>query len=111
MTRLVRKKDLVKGTGPSAEKGDIVSIDVEGYLPKGDKVLSEQGLAFALGSRRVIPGLEYGIQGMSAGGTREIRVPPHLAYGDKGTATIPPKAALRLVVKLKQVQKGKTATK
>jgi FKBP-type peptidyl-prolyl cis-trans isomerase len=111
MTRLVRKKDVVKGTGASAAKGDTVSIDVEGYLPKGDKVLSEQGLVFALGSRRVIAGLEYGVQGMNVGGTREIRVPPHLAYGDKGTATVPPKAALRLVVKLNEVQKGKAATK
>jgi FKBP-type peptidyl-prolyl cis-trans isomerase len=42
---------------------------------------------------------------MSVGGTREIRVPPHLAYGDRGTATIPPKAALRLVVKLNKLEK------
>ena len=107
--QLVRKKDLVKGTGPSASKGDTVSIDVEGYLPKGDKVLSESGLVFAVGSRRVIAGLEYGVQGMSVGGTREIRVPPHLAYGDKGTPTVPPKASLRLVVKLNDVQKKKSA--
>jgi FKBP-type peptidyl-prolyl cis-trans isomerase len=72
-------------------------------------MLSESGLVFALGSRRVIAGLEYGVQGMSVGGTREIRVPPHLAYGDKGTATVPPKAALKLVVKLKDAQKKKTA--
>lgn len=105
MTRTVRKKDLVKGIGASALKGDTVRVDIEGYLPKGDKVLSEQGLVFVLGSRRVIAGLEYGVVGMSVGGTREIRVPPHLAYGDKGTATIPPKAALRLIVKLDDVQK------
>lgn len=111
MTRLVRKKDLIKGAGPTASKGDTVSIDVEGYLPKGEKVLSEQGLAFKLGARRVIAGLEYGVQGMSMGGIREIRVPPNLAYGDKGTATVPPKAALRLVVKLNEVQKGKATTK
>jgi FKBP-type peptidyl-prolyl cis-trans isomerase len=29
-----------------------------------------------------------------------------LAYGDKGTETIPPKAALRLVVKLHAVKKN-----
>jgi FKBP-type peptidyl-prolyl cis-trans isomerase len=105
MATLVRKKDTVKGTGPSAAKGDTVSIDIDGYLPRGDKVLSEQKLVFVLGTRRVIAGLEAGILGMSVGGTREIRVPPHLAYGDKGTATIPPKAALRLVVTLHQVKK------
>ena len=105
MATLVRKKDHVKGTGPSAGKGDTVSIDIEGYLPRGDKVLSEQGLTFVLGTRRVIAGLEAGVLGMSAGGTREIRVPPHLAYGEKGTATIPPQAALRLVIKLQQIKK------
>jgi FKBP-type peptidyl-prolyl cis-trans isomerase len=105
MATLVRKKDKMKGTGPTAARGDTVSIDIEGYLPRGDKVLSEQGLTFVLGARRVIAGLEAGILGMSAGGTREIRVPPHLAYGEKGTATIPPRAALRLVVKLHQVKK------
>jgi len=96
----------VKGAGPSATKGDTVLIDVDGYLPKGDKVLTQQQLTFVLGARRVIAGLEYGMLGMSAGGTREIRVPPHLAYGDKGTETIPPKAALRLVVKLHAIKKN-----
>jgi FKBP-type peptidyl-prolyl cis-trans isomerase len=108
MTQLVRKKNLVRGTGPGAVKGDTVEIDVEGYLPRGDKVIGEQGLIFTLGSRRVIAGLEYGVQGMCVGGTREIHVPPHLAYGDKGTATVPPKAALRLIVKLNKIEKGKT---
>lgn len=110
MTRNVRKKDLVKGTGPVAAKGDRVSVDIEGYLPKGDRVLAERGLVFVLGARRVIAGLEYGIQGMSAGGTREIRVPPHLGYGDKGTLTIPPKASLRLVVMLHDVRKRSSDT-
>jgi len=105
MGQLVRKKDLVKGAGPRASKGDTVSVDVEGYLPKGDRVLSLRRFTFVLGSRRVIAGLEYGVQGMSAGGTREIRVPPHLAYRDRGTAIVPPKAALRLIVTLNDVQK------
>jgi FKBP-type peptidyl-prolyl cis-trans isomerase len=83
MTRLVRTKDLTEGTGPAASKGDRVVVDLEIYLPRGDKVYS-------------------------AGGTREIRVPPHLAYGDKGSATIPPKAALRLVVKMLRVGKQTT---
>jgi FKBP-type peptidyl-prolyl cis-trans isomerase len=105
MGRLVRTKDLVKGAGPVASKGDVVVVDIEVYLPRGDMAHSHEQITFVLGSRRVIAGLEAGVQGMSAGGTREIRVPPHLAYGDKGTATIPPKAALRLVVNLHQVTK------
>lgn len=111
MARLVRTKDLTEGTGPAASKGDLVVLDLEIYLPRGDKVYSRPRTEFVIGSRRVIAGLEAGVQGMRLGGTREIRVPPHLAYGDQGTATIPPKAALRLVVKLHRVEKQTTPRK
>ena len=51
MARLVRTKDLTEGTGPVASKGDLVVVDLEIHLPRGDKVYS------------------------GPGGTREIRVP------------------------------------
>ena len=41
------------------------------YLPRGDMAHSHEQITFVLGSRRVIAGLEAGVQGMSAGGTRE----------------------------------------
>src|SRR5690349_21552004 len=110
MAKLVHSKDLVMGTGPSVSKGDRVVLDLEIYLPRGEKVFSEK-TEFVVGSRRVIAGLEAGVQGMSVGGMREIHVPPHLAYGDRGTATIPPKAALRLRVTLHQVEKQTTSSK
>ncbi len=105
MAKLVRTKDLVVGHGGVAQTGDRLTVDIDGYLPRGENVLSEKGLEFVLGARRVIAGLESGVEGMSVGGQREIRVPPHLAYGDKGTLTVPPKAALRLVVKLISLSK------
>jgi FKBP-type peptidyl-prolyl cis-trans isomerase len=105
MARLVRTKDLVKGTGPAVAKGDLVVIEFETDLPRGDKVHSKRRSEFVLGARRVIAGLEDGVLGMSTGGTREIRVPPHLAYGAKGTVTIPANAALRLVVTVKHIEK------
>ena len=47
MATLVRKKDHVKGTGPSAGKGDTVSIDIEGYLPEEKRFfLSRNSLSF-----------------------------------------------------------------
>jgi len=108
MARLVRTKDLVKGTGPVAAKGDLVVIDFETYLPRGEKIHGERRVEFVLGARRVIAGLEAGVQGMSAGGKREIRVPPHLGYGERGTDTIPPNAALRLLVTLHHMEKQTT---
>jgi FKBP-type peptidyl-prolyl cis-trans isomerase len=37
-----------------------------------------------LGRRESIAGLRYGIPGMRVGGTREIVISPHLAYGEVG---------------------------
>jgi hypothetical protein len=42
MARPVRTKDLVKGTEPTAGKGDLVTIEIETYLPRGDKVHSKR---------------------------------------------------------------------
>jgi hypothetical protein len=40
-------------------------------------------------------GLFYGVEGMLVGGTRRLRVAPHLAYREQGVAgTIPPNALL-----------------
>jgi len=62
-----------------------------------------------LKSRDVIPGLRYGIVGMREGGIREIKIGPHLAYGDKGVADkIPPNAVLKCKVRLLKIsQDGK----
>ena len=43
----------------------------------------------------LINGLFYGIEGMRIGGTRKLKVSPHLAYREKGIPdTIPPNAVL-----------------
>ena len=43
----------------------------------------------------LIPGLFYGVEGMRIGGTRKLRIPPHLAYGERGVPdVIPPNAVL-----------------
>lgn len=63
-----------------------------------------QPLRITLGKRFVIAGLEKGIEGMRAGGLREIIVSPHLAYGAEGAGKIPPNAVLRFEVELLEVR-------
>jgi FKBP-type peptidyl-prolyl cis-trans isomerase len=100
MSKNVRTKDLILGIGVAAEPGDEVEVSLEGFLPKGERVLLEKALKFILGKRRVMAGLEYGVRGMRIGGRREIHIPPHLAYGSRGTETVPPNASLRIVIEL-----------
>jgi FKBP-type peptidyl-prolyl cis-trans isomerase len=42
-----------------------------------------------------INGLFYGMEGMRIGGTRKLKISPHLAYGERGVPdVVPPNAVL-----------------
>ena len=42
----------------------------------------------------LVAGLFYGIQGMRVGGTRTLRIAPHLAYGEEGVPGVVPANAV-----------------
>ena len=42
----------------------------------------------------LINGIFYGIEGMCVGGTRKLRISPHLAYGERGVPGIIPVKAV-----------------
>jgi hypothetical protein len=57
------------------------------------------------GGGRVIPGWDQGVAGMKIGGRRQLVIPPHLAYGDRGAGgVIKPGATLVFVVDLLDVR-------
>ena len=75
-------------------------IPQDGYI--NGRVVDEDGTTtFDVRVDRVYlhAGLFYGLHGMRVGGTRTLRIAPHLAYGEKGVpGLIPANAVLTVEV-------------
>jgi peptidylprolyl isomerase len=99
-------KDLWEGEGAEAKSGDNVSVHYVGVaFSTGEEFDSSWNrgtpLQFPLGAGRVISGWDQGLQGMRVGGRRQLTIPAHLAYGDRGAgAAIAPGEALIFVCDL-----------
>ena len=110
--------------GPVVKKGDTVKYSARFFLNRGDEVtqdfksieLYDDQLttrivedthliehATILGKRQSIAGVELALTGMSAGSFREVLIPPHLAYGKKGTNVVPPDAVIRAKIWLHEI--------
>ena len=83
-------EDIVCGDGAEAAGGASVTIEYTAELADGTEYASsdDQGgeFVFPLGRGQVIIGLDEGVRSMNVGGTRRLRIPPDLAYGDAGFA-------------------------
>jgi FKBP-type peptidyl-prolyl cis-trans isomerase len=97
----VEYEDLEVGSGATAARGCTVEVEYSLFLNRGEPVDENKKQSFRIGERRVIAGLEYGVEGMRVGGKRRIRVGPHLAYRDAGvTDKVPANAVLEFRVSL-----------
>ncbi|MBI5710291.1 MAG: FKBP-type peptidyl-prolyl cis-trans isomerase [Candidatus Eisenbacteria bacterium] len=97
--------DVVPGNGAVAENGRTLTVHYTGWLLDGTKFDSSHDrgdpFTFTLGAGQVIRGWDLGMAGMRVGGTRELIIPPGLAYGERGAGgAIPPNATLRFRVEL-----------
>ena len=100
--------DIKQGTGATAVTGQKVEVQYTGWLTDGHKFDSSVGtgrnFAFMLGQGQVIKGWDEGVAGMKVGGKRQLRIPPQLAYGDRGfPGAIPAGSTLIFDVELKGV--------
>lgn len=98
-----------EGKGAVAEKGKTVFVHYTGTLTDGSKFDSslDRGVPidFVLGTGRVIPGWEEGIEGMKVGEKRKLTIPPDLGYGERGAPpAIPPNSVLLFDVELTDVK-------
>jgi peptidylprolyl isomerase len=82
-------KDIWEGEGSVAKAGDNVSVHYVGVaFSTGEEFDASWNrgapLSFQLGAGQVIPGWDQGVQGMKVGGRRQLTIPSHLAYGERG---------------------------
>lgn len=82
-------KDIWEGDGPVAQAGQTVSVHYVGVsFSSGEEFDASWNrgtpLQFQLGAGQVIAGWDKGVQGMKVGGRRQLTIPAHLAYGDRG---------------------------
>ena len=102
-------RDLEVGKGAVAERGKALAVDYKGVRWDDGFVFDStwdggKPFQFLLGGNQVIQGWEKGLAGMHVGGRRELIVPPDLAYGDHGQASIRPNETLVFVVDLLDVR-------
>jgi peptidylprolyl isomerase len=114
-TKLV-SRDIVTGTGATAQPGDTVSVQYVGVSYANKKQFDaswdrHQPFTFQLGGGMVIPGWDQGVVGMKVNGRRELIIPPDLGYGAQGQPpAIAPNDTLVFVIDLLRVQPGAGAS-
>jgi peptidylprolyl isomerase len=102
--------DLVVGEGTEATPGSTVQAHYVGVAHSTGEEFDAsynrgEPLVFRLGVGQVIAGWDEGITGMKVGGRRQLVIPPHLGYGDRGAGTaITPGETLIFVVDLVDVR-------
>ncbi len=101
--------DLTEGEGVEATSGSTVSVHYVGVSHStGEEFDASYNrgtpLQFRLGIGQVITGWDQGVQGMKVGGRRQLVIPPHLGYGERGAGgVIKPGETLIFVVDLLDV--------
>lgn len=99
-------EDISLGEGDEAKPGHNVTVHYVGVsFSTGEEFDSSwnrgEPFVFPLGRGRVIAGWDQGVAGMKVGGRRQLTIPAHLAYGERGAgAVIKPGETLIFVVDL-----------
>jgi len=102
--------DVTQGEGAEATDGSTVSVHYVGVAHSTGEEFDAsynrgQPLQFRLGTGQVISGWDQGVAGMKVGGRRQLVIPPHLGYGDRGAGgVIKPGETLIFVVDLLEVR-------
>lgn len=107
-------KDLKVGSGSEAQLGDIALIHFVGWVDekgqRGREIynsrMKQEPVSFVIGTDKVMQAWNDGVIGMKVGGTRLLRIPPELGYGDKAVEdVVPANAYLQFIIELLELTK------
>ncbi len=102
-------EDVTEGKGPAAKAGSQLSVNYVGVAystgEEFDTSFGRGPFEFELGGGMVIPGWDQGLEGMKAGGRRQLTIPAELAYGAQGSPpAIGPNEALVFAIDLLSIK-------
>ena len=105
----VRYWDIQTGKGDPATSGHAVKVYYRAWIESGKEFASSTADGrlpiITLGIGQVVRGWEEGMIGMKVGGTRQLKIPPGMAYGAAGAPPdVPPNATLIFDVVLIDLQ-------
>jgi peptidylprolyl isomerase len=85
--------DITVGDGAEAKPGAVVTVHYVGVaFSTGEEFDASwnrgSAFQFPLGAGHVIAGWDQGVAGMRVGGRRQLVIPPHLGYGDRGAGNV-----------------------
>jgi peptidylprolyl isomerase len=98
--------DMVVGDGQSPEAGQVATMHFTIWLEDGTLLGSSlstgQPVQALVGSGQLFAGWEEGLSDMQVGGSRQLIIPPELAFGEEGTpdGAIPPNTTIILEMDL-----------
>lgn len=101
-------KIVKEGSGPSPKKGDTVKINYTGEFLSGqvfDSSKDRGPFETEIGVGKLIPGWDEQVLDMKVGETRDVVIPPDMAYGSRGAGNvIPPDTWLYFEIELLEIK-------
>jgi peptidylprolyl isomerase len=92
------------GDGAMPKDGDIVTIHYIATLPDGTELANSytdnKPYTTIIGKKRLLDGWEEGIKLMKVNGKAKLVLPPDLAFGKEGTASVPPNTEIVIEVEV-----------
>jgi FKBP-type peptidyl-prolyl cis-trans isomerase FkpA len=95
-------EDVVVGTGVRVDIGSTISVNYAGFLVNGTRFTPDatDPFSFVLGVGYILDGWNQGLVGMKVGGVRKLVIGSRLAFGPKGSGTVPAQSTVVYSIEL-----------